>query len=204
MDLKSTYNKIAEDWAKDHDNDTWWQEGTDHFLSLLPKDATILDVGCGAGRKTRYISDKGYSISGVDFSEKMLEIARRENPESEFTVLDVYELDTLDKKYDAVFAQAVLLHIPKTRVPEVLRKMKNILKPNGLLYLAVKNIRDDAVEEKVVTENDYGYEYSRFFSYFGMDELKKYLTDLSFEIVWETKAEGPKRSWLQIVGKSQD
>ena len=35
MDLRSTYNKIAEDWFKDHHQDTWWQEGTEKFLEAL-------------------------------------------------------------------------------------------------------------------------------------------------------------------------
>lgn len=52
MSLKSTYNKIAEDWSKDHRDDDRWQEGTDKFLALLPKGASILDVGCGAGVKS--------------------------------------------------------------------------------------------------------------------------------------------------------
>ncbi len=59
MDLKSTYNRIAEDWIKDHDRDTWWYEGTDKFLSLLPKGANILDVGCAGGIKSRYLTDNG-------------------------------------------------------------------------------------------------------------------------------------------------
>ncbi len=97
MDLKSTYNKIAEDWVKDHNKDDWWQEGTDTFLSLLPVGASLLDVGCGGGVKTKYISNKGYKVSGIDFSEKMIEIAKRELPELSFDVVDVYELDEYKK-----------------------------------------------------------------------------------------------------------
>ncbi len=199
MDLKETYNNIAEDWVKDHNSDTWWQEGTDHFISLLPKEATILDLGCGAGIKTRYLSEKGYEAEGVDFSEKMIEIAKHENPKISFHVLDIYELEKINKTYDAVFAQAVLLHIEKAKIVEVLTKIKNILNPHGLLYIAVKGIRDDRVEEKVVTENDYGYEYERFFSYFSPSELKDYLKQLSFEVLWEGDSSHPKTTWLQLI-----
>ena len=76
--LKNTYNKIAEEWVKDHDKDTWWQEGTDAFLSLLPKGSTVLDVGCGGGIKTKYIADKGFKAAGIDFSEEMIKVAKRE------------------------------------------------------------------------------------------------------------------------------
>ena len=49
------------------------------------------------------------------------------------------------------------------------KKFKNKLNPNGVLYLAVKEKRK--VEEEIATENDYGYEYERFFSYFTLDEI---------------------------------
>lgn len=203
MDLKTTYNTIAEDWVKDHDKDTWWQEGTEYFLSLLPKESTILDVGCGGGIKTRYIAEKGYNVMGIDFSDKMIEIAKRENPGVEFAVVDMYDIDTLEKTFDGIFVQAALLHIPKARVMEVLNKMKDRLNPNGLLYIAVKGIRDDGIEEDIKTENDYGYDYQRFFSYFSLDELKGYFNTLDLEIVWEGNRGSNATNWIQIIGRKK-
>jgi len=203
MDLKSTYNKIAEDWKKDHDKDTWWQEGTDMFLSLLPRGSSVLDIGCGGGIKSKYITDKGYVVTGIDFSEKMIEIAEREYPGINFAVSDVYQLEKYPKKFDAVFAQAVLLHIPKNRVMEVLEKMKSCLNDGGLLYLGVKQVKEDGVGERVIKENDYGYDYERFFSFFTLAELEGYLKDLNMDVVWKTSTTSGKAGWLQIVGKKK-
>lgn len=199
--LKDTYNKIAEDWYKDHQIDTWWQEGTDTFLAELPAGASVLDVGCGAGVKTRYLASKGFKTTGTDFSEKMIEIAKHESPEIPFEVVDVYKIDQYPKTFDGVFAQAVLLHIPKKDILDVLAKLKGRLSPGGLLYVAVKGVRDDGVEELVKKETDYGYEYERFFSFFTLPELEKYLTDLDMEIVWKTTTTSGRADWLQIVGK---
>lgn len=203
MDLKATYNKIAEDWFKDHDDDTWWQEGTEKFLAELSKSATILDVGCGAGLKSRYLASRGFRVTGIDFSEKMIEIARRESPEILFDVVDVYELDSYPKSFDAVFAQAVLLHIPKNRVREVLLKLKEKINSNGLLYIAVKGMRDDGVEEATKKEEDYGYEYERFFSFFTLPELEGYLQELDMEVIWKTSTTSGRAEWLQIVGRKK-
>ena len=82
--LKSTYNHIAEDWHKDHKEDTWWVEGTDKFVSFLKYNSLVLDVGCGAGVKSNYLINKGLKIVGLDFSEKMIEIAKREVPKVGF------------------------------------------------------------------------------------------------------------------------
>lgn len=183
MNLKETYNAIASDWVKDHDKDTWWQEGTNTFLEQLPTGATILDVGCGGGVKTSYIGDKGFQVTGIDFSEKMIEIAKSKLPQFDFDLVDIYEIDQYPKSFDGIFAQAVLLHISKKRIVEVLEKLKSKLNPGGLLYIAVKGIKDDDVEEKVVQESDYGYSYERFFSYYSIDELRKYLQDMNMEII---------------------
>ena len=203
MDLKATYNKIAEDWFKDHHDDTWWQEGTEKFLAELPKGASILDVGCGAGVKSRYLIDKGFNVTGIDFSEKMIEIARRESPGIPFEVVDVYEIEKYPKTFDGVFAQAVLLHVPKNRIREVLEKLKDKINPNGLLYIAVKGMRDDGVEEAIKREDDYGYEYERFFSFFNIPELENYLKELDMEIVWKTNTISGRADWLQIVGRNK-
>ncbi|MFZ2523224.1 MAG: class I SAM-dependent methyltransferase [Minisyncoccia bacterium] len=201
MDLKDTYNKIAEDWVKDHNIDTWWVEGTDIFLSKLSAGALVLDVGCGGGVKTKYISNKGFKVLGIDFSEKMIEIAKRENPDQTFKVLDVYNIDKFEKTFDGIFAQAVLLHIPKSRVIEVLTKIKSRLNDGGYLYVALKALNEDKEEEKVVKENDYGYEYERFFSYYTLGELRKYFKDVGLEILWEKVSNSEFNGWIQVIGK---
>ncbi len=201
MDLKSTYNKIADDWFRDHNEDTWWREGTDKFTSILPKGATVLDVGCGAGIKSKYLSDNGLKVTGMDFSEKMIEIAKREVSGVDFIVYDIYEMDSYDNKFDAVFAQAVLLHVPKEKIIEVLEKFKNKLKPGGILYLAVKEVKSGGTDNEILKENDYGYEYERFFSYFTLPEIKECINKLSLKLLWENITNSGRTNWIQIIAK---
>jgi 2-polyprenyl-3-methyl-5-hydroxy-6-metoxy-1,4-benzoquinol methylase len=199
--LKATYNKIAEDWFKDHNGDTWWQKETDYLISLLPAKASILDIGCGAGHKTKYFKEKGFVVTGGDFSEKMVEIATREVPEASFKVIDLYTLDTLAEQFDCVFAQAVLLHISKKDVPLVLQNIKHVLKPNGLLYIAVKEVWPETPAEEILEEHDYGYTYERFFSYFTTPELEAFLRKSEFSIVHSTIERVGKTNWIQIIAK---
>ena len=175
MNLKETYNRIAEDWFKDHHDDTWWQGGTEIFLSKLVPGATILDVGCGAGVKSHYLTNKGFKVTGIDFSDKLVDIARREYPGISFHIVDIYEIDKFQQTFDAVFVQAVLLHIPKDKIKEVLVKLKEKINPNGFLYIAVKGLREDGIEEEIKKENDYRYDDEIFFSYYSLSELEEYL-----------------------------
>ena len=201
MNLKDTYNKIAEDWYKDHHADDWWIDGTDKFISFIKQGSTVLDAGCGAGVKSKYLSQKGLKVFGLDFSEKLIEIARRKNPSIEFKVMDMKDAKDLSDDFDGIFMQASLLHIPKRDAPQVLAGLVSKLKHPGYLYVAVKGIIHGEAEESTLKEDDYGYPYERFFSYFSMDELRGYFKDLGLEIVYENQKRVGHTDWLQIIGK---
>lgn len=203
MSLKATYDKIAEFWKKDHGDDSWWHEGTDKFLSFLPSGASILDMGCGTGVKSNYLSRKGFNVTGADFSEKMVALATHDYPQVTFEVVDLYDLDSYGKKFDAVFTQAVLLHIPKNRIVEILKKLKGKLNPGGFLYVAVKEIRPGQPDEGILKEDDYGFEYERFFSYYDTAELKGYLTQAGLEPIWEKRHLEKATYWIQVIAKKQ-
>ena len=200
MNLKETYNRIAEDWYNDHHSDGWWVEGTNKFISLLEPGATVLDVGCGAGVKSKYLMERGLKVIGVDFSEKMIEIAKSEVPQGEFYVKDIYELRDFNRTFDAVFAQAVLLHIPKARIEEAMNNLVAKLNKGGYLYVAVKQVRSGEKDERIEVENDYGYSYERLFTYFMPDELKKYFTAVGLEITYEHVELHGKTHWIQVIG----
>lgn len=199
MDLKSTYNKIAKDWMKDHHEDTWWIEGTNKYLSFLKPGASILDVGCGAGVKSKYFTNKGFDVTGIDFSEEMIKLAKEQVPSGKFLVKDIKELLRFKALFDGVFAQAVLLHFPKNEVANILKNIIEPLKPGGYLYAAVKELRPGGKEEEIAREKDYGYKYERFFSYFTMEEIKNYIAKTGMKIVYENITSSGKTNWIQIV-----
>lgn len=199
MELRDTYNRIAEDWSKDHKDDDWWVEATNHFVSLLPPGGRVLDVGCGAGIKTRYLVSKGLKVLGIDFSEKFVEIAQREVSTAEFRLLDMRNVEELGESFDGVFAQASLLHIPRAEVGEMVARLASVLKPAGYLYIAVKGVNEK--EEDVVQENDYGYEYERFFSFHRMGELEEHVKKADLEVVYVNTTTVGKTNWLQIIAK---
>lgn len=129
MDItQQTYNKIAEDWYRDHHDDDWWMVGTDHLVSLLPKGASVLDVGCGCSWKARYLHERGFVVTGIDYSEGLLALAERENPGPEFLLMDMREVVKLNRKFDCIFAQASLLHIPRAEIGSMIKSLCEVLK----------------------------------------------------------------------------
>lgn len=201
MNLKETYNHIAEDWHQDHREDDWWIEGTEKFTALLQPGALVLDVGCGGGTKSHYLVEKGLRVVGIDFSEKMIEIARREVPNADFLVCDIEEVSKLKQQFDGIFIQAVLLHIPKADVADKLGSLTKKLRDDGYVYVSVKEKRPGEAEEEVKEERDYGYRYKRFFSYYTVEEVESYMRKLGLEIVYADVKQSGKTNWIQVIAK---
>lgn len=201
MNLKDTYNRIADDWDKGHQADDWWVKGTNAFASLFKRGASVLDAGCGGGTKSRYLTDKGLRVTGVDFSEKLIAIARRKVPEADFRVLDLWGIESMGEAFDGVFAQAVLLHVPKAKVVEQLRRLSSVLRAGGYLYVAVKERKSGGPEEETKQENAYGYPFERFFSYFTMEELKGYLREVGLALYYESTSPFESMRWIQVIAQ---
>lgn len=201
MDLKSTYNKIAKDWVKDHSKDTWWIEGTDKFLSFLGSKTSILDVGCGGGYKSKYLTEKGFHVTGIDFSEEMVKLAKKHVPNAKFLTMDIKKPLKWKNSFDGIFAHAILLHFPKREIVQVLKNITGPLKNGGFIHLAVKEIWPGQGEEEILKENDYGYVYERNFTYFTPDEMKKYLTDAGLKVVSADMKTSGKTNWIQIIAR---
>lgn len=199
MDLKHTYNKIAKDWHNDHQTDTWSKAGVDKFISLMSKGDLILDAGCGSGMKSKLLIDNCLKVIGIDISENMIEIARKDVPAAKFFEMDIREAAKLKETFDGIFAQASILHIPKKEAQKTLEVLANKLKIGGYFYIAVKEKR--GVDEEIKKENDYGYEYERFFSYYTIDEIKVYFTDLKMNIVYETVTNSGRTNWIQVIAQ---
>ena len=201
MDLRETYNRIAEDWHKDHKQNNWWVEATNKFVSFLKPNDLVLDAGCGAGTKSKYLISKKLKVIGIDFSDKLIEIAKREAPSGNFFVMNISEADKLKEKFDGIFMQAVLLHIPKKDVAKIVNKLLGSLKSGGYLYIAVKEKKIGGADEEIKIENDYGYPYERFFSYFTLGEIKNLIKETGLEISYENVAPFEHERWIQVIGK---
>lgn len=196
MDLKQTYNKIAKDWTQDHLTDDWWVRGIDKFAALFKKDDLILDVGCASGLKSKYLMNKGLKVIGFDLSDEMIKKAKKNIHTAKFYVLDMREVDKIKENFDGIFAHACILHIPKKETLEVIKKLASKLKSGGYFYVAVKEKKK--LDEEIVKENDYGYEYERFFSYYTIKEIRQYFDQLGMKIVWETITNS---RWIQVIAQ---
>lgn len=107
-----------------------------HFLPLLPPNAHILDAGCGSGRDSSAFEKLGYQVCACDASPELAALAKQHLG----VEVEVKELQSINwqDRFDAIWACASLLHIPRPELPYVLRRFHQALKADGVIYLSFK------------------------------------------------------------------
>src|SRR5689334_13594134 len=93
----------------------------------------ILDLGCGPGRDLKTLRALGHSPVGLEGSARFAAMAR-ELSGCEVWEQDFLRLDLPPRRFDGVFANAALFHVPKQELPRVLRQIHATLKPRGILF----------------------------------------------------------------------
>ena len=107
------------------------------FLSLLPKGAHILDLGCGSGRDSLCFLQKGFQVTAVDGSEELAKFAS-ELIGQEVIVSDFKDLVLPKASFDAIWASASLLHVHSEALPGILAKVIDLAKPGAIFYMSFK------------------------------------------------------------------
>ena len=163
----------------------------DIFLRLLPLRGTVLDFGCGSGRDTKYFLERGYKVDAIDGSIELCKLA------SEYTGINVkhmlfHELTDVEK-YDGIWACASILHVKRTELPEIIQKMCDATKKNGIIYISFK-YGDFEGERKGRYFTDMTEE--------SISELLTYIPKLKVEKQWITgdvrEGRGDER-WLNMI-----
>ena len=106
------------------------------FLALLPPGGRILELGCGAGGDTAEMLAQGFDVHATDGSPEMAAVASKRLGRHVETLL-FHELDAVEA-YDAVWANACLLHVPRDQLPRVLSLIWRALKPGGAFFASYK------------------------------------------------------------------
>ncbi len=133
--VEQGYNKIAKDYYNYRDINKFNSE-LEKFLSLLPKESHVLDVGCGAGIPTaNFLIKKGVQVTGIDLSETMLTLAQENVPNAEFIKMDINDIKFGKNTFDGIISVYTLFHLPKEKHFQIFKKFFEIVKPGGILLI---------------------------------------------------------------------
>lgn len=165
------------------------------FLELVPENGHILDLGCGSGRDSRFFLGQGYSVTAIDASYELANLASKFIGQT-VRHLSFQKLDYIET-FDGVWACASLLHCPKAEMSAVMQRLNVALKADGIIYMSFKYGTEERIDER-----------GRFFNDYTEADVTKMLLEYSdlhvVEIFSELK---PLRSgfqnWLNVFAKKQ-
>jgi len=132
---KEDYNLLAEGYARTR---AFIPEDIKELADYTFSGERVLDSGCANGRLLEVLKDKNVDYFGIDVSEKLIEIAKRNYPRAKFQVSDALNLPFPSNFFDKVYSISVLHNIPsKDFQLRYLKEAKRVLKTEGLLILRV-------------------------------------------------------------------
>lgn len=192
IDTISYYNENAQRYYED-------TKGADlsdlyaRFLLTVPTQGHILDLGCGSGRDSRYFLDQGYSVTAMDGSKELCTLASELLGQEVHCLL--YDAITFEEEFDAVWACASLLHIPKIELPQILKKIHRSLQKEGILYASFKYGTSERAEN------------GRFFSDFTEETLESLFAQSNYfhlQEIWTSEDVRPGREpqkWINLIAR---
>ncbi|MDF2735431.1 MAG: hypothetical protein K0S97_2054 [Chloroflexota bacterium] len=135
--VRDAYDTVAMDYAT-HLPDTRAEAPLDlamidAFAAAVPSGdgARVLDAGCGAGRMSRHLAERGCLIEGVDLSPGMVAMARRDHPDLVFTVGSLTDLPYADDQFAGVLLWYSIIHTPPAGLARIFAEVSRVLRPGG-------------------------------------------------------------------------
>lgn len=153
----------------------------------------ILDLGCGPGRDLQTFSDLGHAAVGLEGSARFAAMARGRG--HEVWEQNFLELHLPDSRFDGVFANASLFHVPSQELPRVLLELHAALKPRGVLFSSNPHGR-----------NEEGWNGERYGVYHDLETWRRFMLAAGFaELTHYYRPDGLPREqqpWLASVWRS--
>jgi SAM-dependent methyltransferase len=152
---------------------------------------SILDLGCGPGRDLKVFAGLGHIAVGLDGASRFAQMA------GEYSGCEVWQQDLLalalpPARFDGIFANAVLFHVPSQELPRVLTELHAALKPGGVLFSS--NPRGN---------NEEGWNRGRYGAYHDLESWRRHMTRAGFaELEHYYRPPGlprPQQPWLATV-----
>lgn len=161
------------------------------LIKLLPKQATILDLGCGAGVPVDDLLLKaGHAVVGIDISPEQIKLAKQNCPRGAYRVGDIRQLKPHDYQVDAVVSLYTWFHLPREKQQERLEVVASYLPKGGMLLLTMGD------REFEGSHTLYGAKM--WSSQYGTDKNRAIVHAAGFEILLDEidSSGGERHQWI--------
>jgi SAM-dependent methyltransferase len=162
------YDKRAEDFregTRGHDVSQNIAALLQHMEGKAP--LAILDLGCGPGRDLKAFAQLGHAAIGLEGCARFAAMVRDEGFEvweQSFLALQLPE-----NRFDGIFANAALFHVPSQELPRVLAELHATLKPRGVLFSSNPH-----------GQNEEGWHHGRYGVYHDLEAWRRFMREAQF------------------------
>ncbi len=186
-----TYNRSADALAKKFDELGPRIPDINYVFSFCKKmNPFVLEIGCGNGRDAQEIYKLTNNYLGIDSSEKLLEIAKRNLPDIKFLVADIKDI-SIPLSIDIVFAFASLIHIKKEAISLLMQTLANTINPGGLVFISCKYSKE---YKEVTKEDEFG---TRTYWHYNEDDMHSF--GEGFTIINIKKQTINNQEWIDVL-----
>jgi SAM-dependent methyltransferase len=176
--VRDGYNAIATQYLEARTKKSADMLLLDDIVQKLPAKAHVLDAGCGAGVPVAKILSERFDVTGVDFSETQIELAKENVPGATFICQDMTKLEFPANSFDGICSFYAIIHVPRKEHRALLRNFYYMLKPEGLalLCLGAEDLLDDI-------EDDF-HGHRMYWSHYDAATYQSMLKEIGFSILF--------------------
>jgi SAM-dependent methyltransferase len=195
--VRAGYNKIASSYTASRSPDSDDVELVYLLIDRLPKQAMILDAGCGSGYPVTQILATHFRVTGVEFANEQIRRARENLPDSTLICADISQMPFRNDVFDGICSFYAIVHVPRQEHTKLLMDLHKILKTRGLALLCMGSgdLQDDITEW-------HGTEL--FWSHYDKETNLRMMKESGFAILWSKVVNDPvdpKSAHLFLLGQ---
>jgi cyclopropane fatty-acyl-phospholipid synthase-like methyltransferase len=183
--IKKDYDSVCEWYINKYDSSVELKKYIDLFLKSVPSGKSILDLGCASGKESSYMA-KDHEVIGIDFSEKMIQVAKNNYPDLKFEIMDAREVGEKFENLGGIWASRVLFHFPPQDIDKVIAAIYKVLETGGtfgLVTIINEKSQDDGEEEILDDPNN-----QKYIRYLYLEEnIISRMTKVGFEVIEKEK-----------------
>ncbi len=201
------FDKLAKLYQDKYMDVQLYADTFDFFCdTILVENPAILVIACGPGNITQYLLQKrpDFQLLGIDLAPNMIELAKINNPNADFKVMDCMKIGTIQQRFNAILCGFCLPYLSKQECSKLIKDSSKLLLNNGLFYLSTM---EDDYEKSSYRKGSTGDEL--FMHFYPADYLTKTLTEHQFEIlklqrICYPAADGTTTTDLILIAKKRD
>ncbi|MBD0779996.1 methyltransferase domain-containing protein [Maribacter sp. ANRC-HE7] len=106
--------------------------------SWIKTDSAVLEIGCGPGNITRYLKNHNpnCTVTAIDVSSNMVELAKKNNPDVDFRIMDCRNLQEIENTFDAIICGFTMNYLSKNDCLKLISDCNDLMQPEAILYMS--------------------------------------------------------------------